>query len=258
MKNRAFTLIELLVVIAIIALLISVVHPLIAACKKRARTVYCASNLRVLTSDMLMYEDIYGKFPYAYHPDMPPLPKFKGFYAGNACEERQGWWWFNFLYDAWRKTDYLKCPSKRKLNPPGIPESILDCNYGINVGICRFKNAYSWENELQGKPLSLADIRRPSDTVLIMDCGYTKINYMHVIEQERLELGPAKEESAAYLPGHPLNSKEGVYIWPDRMTDAVKGRHFGKVVNFGFPDGHVAGYRADTLTDRWLYSAFTP
>src|SRR6266540_5070956 len=65
-KNRAgnaFTLIELLVVIAIIAILAAILFPVFAQAREKARQTSCLSNLRQLSTAMMMYaEDHDGIF----------------------------------------------------------------------------------------------------------------------------------------------------------------------------------------------------
>jgi prepilin-type N-terminal cleavage/methylation domain-containing protein len=55
MRRRGFTLIELLVVIAIIAVLASILFPVFASARERARITTCASNLRQLGMASRMY-----------------------------------------------------------------------------------------------------------------------------------------------------------------------------------------------------------
>ena len=60
-KRRGFTLIELLVVIAIIAILASILFPVFARAREKARTASCQSNLKQLGTATLMYNTDYDQ-----------------------------------------------------------------------------------------------------------------------------------------------------------------------------------------------------
>lgn len=63
-RKRGFTLIELLVVIAIIAILAAILFPVFARAREQARKASCTSNIKQITTGMLMYAQDYDeRFP---------------------------------------------------------------------------------------------------------------------------------------------------------------------------------------------------
>ena len=54
-RNRGFTLIELLVVIAIIAILAAILFPVFAQAREAARRSACLSNMKQISTALLMY-----------------------------------------------------------------------------------------------------------------------------------------------------------------------------------------------------------
>ncbi len=78
MKKRSggFTLIELLVVIAIIAILASILLPVFATARKRARIVTCTNNVKQIGVATMMYTQDYDEtYPNAqWHMELPSWP----------------------------------------------------------------------------------------------------------------------------------------------------------------------------------------
>src|ERR1700749_1675051 len=78
--RNAFTLIELLVVIAIIAILASILLPVLSAAQEKARKITCINNNKEIADALLMYvTDDNGIFP--------PLNE------KNLTYHTTNWWW---------------------------------------------------------------------------------------------------------------------------------------------------------------------
>ena len=244
MKREGFTLIELLVVIAVIALITAISLPIFHNSRLRAEAVKCQNNIKQLSLCLTMYEGDYGTFPHAL--DDTPRETPPGGEPGSPLYDRVGLWWINHIIDYSRrnidKISVILCPSK-KINDIRLKNNVLCGNYGVNQSICKSAWGRKSQVEFVGTPLSNGDIQRHSETLLIVDSGYSMINWWHVTDVPPVSLGNSIED-AAYVPGLEINNKK---LWPGLERDAQDGRHPNKTVNVGFVDGHVERKKADAL-----------
>jgi len=255
MKRLGFTLIELLVVIAIIALLIAILIPALQSSKQRAKAILCGSNIKQLMVDLFMYETDNQRFPYGFYSTYTPPP---GGYPGNFAFDKFGWWWFNYTSDYpgrnRNKKTTLWCPSKRTREPKF--DYIVHGNYGVNQSICRsFDDIQSNREEFVGTPLRGSDIPHPSQSLLVVDSGYSIIGWSHVTDVPPIILDKKNIKDTAYIPGLEVN--EAKDLWPGQKEDAVDGRHPNKTVNVGFVDGHSSRTKAKDLFVEKTGDAYT-
>jgi prepilin-type N-terminal cleavage/methylation domain-containing protein/prepilin-type processing-associated H-X9-DG protein len=248
MKRLAFTLTELLVVIAIIALLMAILLPSLRRSRQQAETILCNSNIKQLLCGLFSYETENQTLPYGF--DKQPLqgPPLGG-YAGSSAYDRRGWWWFNFIEGFYKKSDskttVVNCPSKR-LSNPSLKNNILCGNYGVNRSICKSSDdIQSYREEFVGMPLRSSNIPRSSETLLIVDSGYSLISWWHAADKPPVVLGNVIIEDTAYIPGLSINKDRN--LWPGQERDAINGRHPNKTVNIGFVDGHTSRMKANDL-----------
>lgn len=246
MKSTGFTLIELLVVISIVALLMAILVPSLQNSRQQAEATLCVSNIKQLTLGLLTYETENQTLPYGFHNTFTPPP---GGYPGNIAYDRTGWWWFNYIGGLYNKAEskksVLHCPSKRLRNPR-LKNNILCGNYGVNQSICKSSSGRRSHAEFIGTPLHNSDIPHPSQTLLVVDSGYSMINWRHATDTPLIALGNDIIEDTAYIPGGlKINTKRG--LWPGQKEDAIYGRHPNKMVNVGFADGHISRVKADDL-----------
>jgi prepilin-type N-terminal cleavage/methylation domain-containing protein/prepilin-type processing-associated H-X9-DG protein len=245
MKHHGFTLIELLVVIAMFALLLAILIPVLHSVRQYAKALTCSSHIRALTLGLIMYENRNEAFPYGYSYNFTPPP---GGYAGYPDQDRIGWWWLNFLdgyvNEPKGKTTVFNCPSKL-LNAPLLNDNILCGNYGVNLSICKNSDDFPDKKEFVGTPLGDEDIPNPTQTLLILDSGYSIISWWHATDVPPVTLNKSNIEDTAYVPGLKINKPRN--LRPGQKGDAQDGRHPNRKVNAGFVDGHVARKKADDL-----------
>jgi|WetSurMetagenome_2_1015567.scaffolds.fasta_scaffold97352_2 prepilin-type processing-associated H-X9-DG protein len=246
MKQSAFTVVELLVVISTIALLMCIFLPGLQQSRLNAEALLCSSNIKNLTLSLILYDSDNQVFPYGFNSNFFKPPP--GGYPGSPTYNRMGWWWFNYIANYSKKKagadSVLWCPS-RHIKDSKLKNNVLCNNYGINQYICKsYEDTQNLKNEFVGTPLSSNNISRQSETLLIVDSGYSMINWWHVTDSPPTQIGNNIEESA-YVPGLWINKTRK--LWPGQEEDAIYGRHLNKTVNVGFVDNHVSNMKADDL-----------
>jgi len=199
----------------------------------------------ILVIGLMMYENENQILPQGFHStDIPPPCG----YPGNRKYDEPGWWWFNYIGDYLKedcsKASVLWCPS-RQINVPELKDDVLCGNYGVNQSICKKSRGRRGREEFTGQPLRSGHISRAGETLLIVDSGYSMINWWHVTDAPPVALGSGMIEDTAYIPGLEINNKRVLLV--GQLQDAINGHHPNKTVNVGFVDGHISRTKADSL-----------
>src|SRR5260370_7100809 len=128
-RKPAFPLIELLVVIAMLAILVAILFPVFAQARERAGMTACLSNMRQISSGIMMYAQDYDEtLPYIrFHcPGAKP---------GSHCLV-----WKNVIRPYLKSLDVLGCPSNTYAHP--IPALAPD-----TVPVKPAYNAHGWQHQ---------------------------------------------------------------------------------------------------------------
>jgi len=174
---KAFTLIELLVVIAIISILAAILFPVFARAGENARRASCMSNLKQISLGMMQYTQDYDeRYPRWVDVEMTStdesMPWHKFEVEPSSATRGFRLTWMDFIYPYVKSTQLFVCPSARANGQEEAP------SYGYSTGISMggslgaLSGGYNYhggDQTLNNIPLSLAQVQRPSEIVMVMD-----------------------------------------------------------------------------------------
>lgn len=158
-RRRAFTLVELLVVIAIIALLLSILIPVLGRARERGRRVVCMANLHAIGQsihiyggdydDKLIRGDFWGSWDvwarvteYPAGCSIPPSTEIREVNLGHLIAE-------GVLEVPDDRGHVFFCPSSRTVD--GVkPYDEFETNWGKTSGDPRAPISYMFNNALDG------------------------------------------------------------------------------------------------------------
>jgi prepilin-type N-terminal cleavage/methylation domain-containing protein/prepilin-type processing-associated H-X9-DG protein len=175
-RAAAFTLIELLVVIAIIAILASILFPVFARAREKARQTACASNLKQLGVAMQMYSQDFDETL----PGNPTLDEGTGATLGfmDAATPRN---WAKCIVPYTKNMAIFLCPSvgpRSEMNigvygTPAAPSGAYTESTAANAG----NTSYCLNGVVSDR--ALAEVRSPASVVLLQEFTiYTRVAQM--------------------------------------------------------------------------------
>ena len=157
-RKRGFTLIELLVVIAIIAILAAILFPVFARAREKARQTSCLSNCKQMGLAVLMYAQDYGERYPSLMLNLEEPFIYNGFSHHNML-------WYMAIEPYHRNVQVFNCPSTAAT---WRGQYTGDTRYGINAIITRHVNPPT--------AVMMAEVARPSETLIIADSDWTGTN----------------------------------------------------------------------------------
>ncbi len=283
-KRSGFTLIELLVVIAIIAILASILFPVFAQAREKARAIACISNLKQIGLATMQYTQDYDEtYPNGWHPGpgntagidvwrlsiLPYVGQSFGHVTDNSTNNPGGMY-SPAVKDTWNKANVLSCPDAPTSAAYG-PSS-----YGYNTSALTngWNDAAGNTSTLQYNGKALAALVNPAGLVAYCDAGQFKsngasaaadphyydanadtsqecVNFQNAGQGETGNCGPWGMNPAVWVPENAsVDWSVGVpgesSDWGANDDRRPFGRHAGRI-NCAFADGHAKSVPINNL-----------
>lgn len=202
-NRSAFTLIELLVVIAIIAILAAILFPVFAQAREKARQTSCMSNLRNLSTAMLMYSNDFDEL-------LPPSSYLIG---GPPTGMLQNWCYsYSYATQTYNSTGGLIQPYLKNAQVQDCPTAADIAPFASDTSGNTVPAAYGYNTQIQ--PTPMARVQYPAETILLADALTLRTS------------GTIARVVAIALPSITTSAP------------TPNGRHNG-VANVAWEDGHV-------------------
>ena len=155
--RRGFTLIELLVVIAIIALLVSILAPMMRNIQELLRQVICMNGLHQINTAIDMYrkDNQYRMHPTGHAPgwgfwEHPPGTRLSSF-------DTQAYWGVAYLPYLGNVRDVFRCPSSMG----------MDCEWAYDDWLQQQTTTYGMNMYIEGSQYFA--IQKPNTTIICHD-----------------------------------------------------------------------------------------
>jgi prepilin-type N-terminal cleavage/methylation domain-containing protein/prepilin-type processing-associated H-X9-DG protein len=243
-NSHAFTLIELLVVIAIIAILASILFPVFAQAREKARQASCTSNMKQIGMGVTMYAQDYDEgLPLAaYNPAGQPLVQWYDViepYVKSGTKAMT----INGVGAQRNSAPFWICPSIENTSVPMAPGDPApgpfpannynrSLSYIANANLMPFwHSAFASFGTFPGKPSTLASIEAPAQVVLVAE----GMGYIMALGGDDWTTGCTNRESGYAPVTGPVNGMAGIYC-------GARYRPSGGA-NFLLADGHVKWFR---------------
>ena len=234
-RGDGFTLLELLVVIAVIAILASLLLPVLARAKSRAQGVFCVNNTRQLAVGWLLYaDDNDGRLPYNL--------------VGSVARTNLNWVYGILDWDP---------NNSDNTNTATLTDSALGSYVGkvTTVYRCPSDNVLSspqqsagWQNRVRSYSMN-ASVGDAGD---VTKWGYN-INNPDYMQFFRLSSIPQPSNIFVFLDEHPDSIDDGYFVNKAYYTEwfRLPGSYHNGAASFSFADGH-------SEIHRWQFASTKP
>jgi prepilin-type N-terminal cleavage/methylation domain-containing protein/prepilin-type processing-associated H-X9-DG protein len=226
-RNQAFTLIELLVVISVIAVLVSLLLPVLSRAKTSARRISCVNNERQIALSMQLYVGESSRY-ICFQKEVPP--------NAETQNDRSSFWDFRLLAYGIR-TNTFCCPGKASSSP------LTNWSCYDPTGVLMPNQSYGYNGTGSAdSPFSI--LHETANPFL----GFGGEQFTSEIPESQI-LSPANLICCADYDPHLTDDDGDLDCHPAMLFLGITGRH-NQAVNVLFTDGHVECGTTNVFKDR--------